>query len=113
MRTIELASHTAHLDQMYGVGVLVRPKPCDDVRDPLSGPSLHAVEWDAVIRHLAELSFQPTEGEHGGTSVVGVTEHGNEVIALYGWTPIVSVPTIEEESRALIELMRTADRKSS
>jgi len=103
MHTITWASHEAHLDPMTGEGLLVMPDPAYDVYG-LAGASLHASGWDAVVRHLDTLGWEPSEDEYGGWQHAGHTADGRQVMALYGRDPIVSMPDMEECHRAVTAL---------
>jgi hypothetical protein len=104
VRTFTYASHAAYLDPLHGTGLLVRPLPREDVADPLGGQSLHHADWDAVVRHLDGLGWEPSEDEHGDLCHAGYTSDGREVIGLYGREPII-VPTLDEEARAIAALL--------
>ncbi len=78
--------------------------PREDVADPLGGQSLHHADWDAVVRHLDGLGWEPSEDEHGDLCHAGYTSDGREVIGLYGREPII-VPTLDEEARAIAALL--------
>ena len=106
MHTITFAAHVAHLDPMTGEGLLVRPKPADDLS--LSMVSLHAADWDAAITHLRELGWEPTEDEDGLPMFDGMTTDGREVVGLYGREPITTMPTLAEAAGATEELARLA-----
>jgi hypothetical protein len=83
--------------------VLVLPLPSDDMR--VSGPSLHASDWEAVMRDLAANDWQPSESETGEWVFCGETAEGRDVIGLLGLDPIVSEPSLEEMARASAELL--------
>ena len=108
MNTIEFAVHVAYLDPMTGEGLLVRPKPADDLS--VGMVSLHAADWDAAIHHLRGLGWEPVEDEDGDgmPMFAGMTQDGRDVIALYGHEPITSEPTPEECRDADEELVRVA-----
>lgn len=110
MLTIHYAAHVAHLDPVTGEGLLTMPRPEDDVHMPGHGASLHAAGWDAVMRKLEGLGWEPSEDEDGfGLTVpVGVTRDGREVIALYGREPVVSEPTLSEMAEAMSALCEVA-----
>jgi hypothetical protein len=109
MHSVTFASHVAHLDPLTGEGLLVLPLAADDLSDPLDGPSLHEVEWGAVVRHLDSLGWEPTEGEDGGLCHAGFTRDGREVIGLYGHEPVTGLPSIPEQAAAVESLLRLAD----
>lgn len=107
MQTIKFAAHVAYLDPMTGTGLLVRPKPADDLS--LDGVvSLHAADSDAAIAHLRALGWEPTEGEDGLPLFDGITTDGREVCGLYGREPITSMPLLAECAEAGEELARLA-----
>jgi hypothetical protein len=89
MNTITFASHVVYLDPMTGEGLLVRPKPADDLS--LGMPSLHAADWDHAIAELDRLGWEPTEGEDGGVCYDGMTTDGREVIGLGCREPITTM----------------------
>lgn len=109
MHEISTAVHTAYLDPMTGLGMLVRPEPDHDVPRLLGmartvllpdpdrpgqdmrawvGESLFGADWDAMMRRRDELGWEPSEDEYGGVPVhAGTTPDGREVIGLYGREP--------------------------
>ena len=101
--TVRYACHTAYLDPFTGEGLLVLPLPADDMH--VSGPSLHASDWEAVIDNLTANGWQPSESETGEWVFDGDTAEGRDAIGLYGLDPIISDPSLEERCRALAELM--------
>ncbi|MCU1675621.1 MAG: hypothetical protein JWM93_379 [Frankiales bacterium] len=106
--TITYACHIAHLDAMSGVGVLIRPRPADDLRDPCGGASLHARDWNAVMRDLALRGWEPSEDDDGGLCHVGYTADGLDAVALYGHEPLTAPATIWDEAIALADVLRAA-----
>jgi|SRR5664280_377740 len=105
--TVRYACHTAYLDPFTGEGVLVLPLPADDMH--VTGPSLHASDWDAVIDDLTANGWQPSESETGEWIFDGVTaDDGRDVIGLFGLDPIVSEPSLEEMATASLELLALA-----
>ena len=108
MKTITFAAHVAYLDPMTGGGVLVRPKPADDLS--LGMPSLHAADWDRAIDHLRGLGWEPAEDEDGDETprFAGMTTDGRDAILLRTDEPITSRPTSEECAEADEELARLA-----
>jgi hypothetical protein len=99
VQTLAFASYLAHLDPLSGQGLLVRPLPGDDVPGPLGGPSLHEVEWSEVVRHLAALGWEPTEGdEPDGTCRAGFTRDGRKVCGLYAHEALTGLPSIREQA---------------
>jgi hypothetical protein len=109
VETIRYAAHVAHLDALSGEGLLVLPPVADDVCDPLGHGSLHAADWDAVVRHLDGLGWEPTEAEDGGLCYVGRTRDGRAVIGLFGREPVTGTPSIPEQAAAVEALGRLAD----
>ena len=59
LTTVRYACHTAHLAPFTGEGVLVLPLPSHDMH--MTGPSLHASDWEAVA---AGVGRRPTYGKH-------------------------------------------------
>jgi hypothetical protein len=106
MNTITYATHVAYLDPMTGEGLLVRPKPADDLS--LSMVSLHAADWDSAIAHLRGLGWEPTADDDGSPMLAGITADGREVIGLYGREPITTMPTLAEAAEATEELAKLA-----
>ncbi|MFF8344471.1 hypothetical protein ACF049_00470 [Cellulosimicrobium funkei] len=105
LTTIAYATHTAHLDPMTGVGVLVMPSPDDDMSDPLGGvATLHAAGWDAAVRDLGARGWEPLADEWDLPMVDGTTADGRTVVALYGRESIVSDPDMGELANAQREL---------
>jgi len=91
---------------MTGEGLLVRPKPADDMS--VGMPSLHAADWDRIIAELDRLGWEPTEDEDGLPMFDGMTTDGREVVGLYGREPITTMPTFAEAAEATEELARLA-----
>lgn len=110
MHSLTFAGHDAHLCPMTGEGLLVRPLPERDAPNPLGGSAgLHAVEWNAVMRHLDGLGWELSEGDEDGLpSVVGHTADGREVVGLSGREPVVTMPTMGEQAQALDVLLDLA-----
>jgi hypothetical protein len=108
VETIRYAAHVAHLDALTGEGLLLLPLVADDVRDPLGHGSLHAADWDAVVRHLDGLGWDPTEAEDGGLCYVGRTRDGRTVVGLYGRAPVITAPTLMQAADAHADLRRLA-----
>jgi hypothetical protein len=106
MQTLTFAAHAAYLDPMTGEGLLVRPKPADDLS--LSMVSLHAADWDAAIAHLRGLGWEPTADDDSTPMLAGVTADGRDVIGLYGREPISTMPTLAECAGACEELASLA-----
>jgi hypothetical protein len=106
MHTIQFASHVAYLNPMTGEGLLVRPKPADDLS--LGMVSLHESDWHRVIAELDRLGWEPTEDDDGLPMFDGMTTDGREVIGLYGREPVTTMPTLTEAVEATEELARLA-----
>jgi hypothetical protein len=109
MNTIKFAAHVAYLDPMTGQGLLVMPRPEDDLT--LGGVGLHEADWNYAIAELDRLGWEPTEDdedEEVGVCYDGDTIDGRAVIGLYGREPVVTMPTIREYAEADEELMRLA-----
>src|SRR5450756_1280403 len=106
MQTLTFAAHVAYLDPMTGEGLLVRPKPADDLT--VGMPSLHAADWDHAIAHLRGLGWEPTADDDGTPMLAGVTADGRDVIGLYRLEPITTMPTLAEAAGATEELARLA-----
>ncbi|GMA32581.1 hypothetical protein [Litorihabitans aurantiacus] len=109
--TLRTALHTACLDPMTGVGVLVLPDPGSDVGDPLApGDSLHAVDWLAMMRQLDAAGWEPLLGDWDALVPVDLNGAGRSAIALYGRSPITSSPTLREVAAADCEVAAAARR---
>jgi hypothetical protein len=105
--TVRYACHTAYLDPFTGQGELVLPLPADDLH--MTGPSLHASDWEAVIDDLTANGWQPSENEETGEWIIDdVTVDGRDIIGLLGLDPIISNPSLEEMCRASAELLALA-----
>lgn len=110
MRSVVFASHVAYLDDRTGCGVMVRPRPSDDVSWPGSGPSLHEADWAAIVRLLDDEGWEPL-GDGSGDSrpcVEGYTGDGKQVIVLSGRYPVADDPELDEVARTLDELHHLA-----
>lgn len=84
IETITTAAHTAFVDATTGSGCLVRPLSSDDISAGGSA-SLHAADWNAMIRHLGRMGWELLENEETGMPCVdGVAPDGREVVAFYG-----------------------------
>jgi hypothetical protein len=104
--TVRYACHTAYLDPFTGQGELTLPLPADDMH--MTGPSLHASDWEAVIDDLTANGWQPSESETGEWVFDGETAEGRDIISLFGLDPIISDPSLEEMGRASAELLALA-----
>lgn len=77
--TISLDSfHTAHLDPASGYGLVVCPRPEDDV--VLDGSSLFDAAWDLACESLATLGWSPVRDDAGYLSYLGATAEGGLVV---------------------------------
>ena len=108
MQTIAAAAHTAYLDVMTGEGLLVLPHADDDLGSPLGVASLHEADWNAMLRTLDHLGWEPTEGEGGDLCAVGEDADGRTVVGLYGREPITSEPRLDETEASLARLAEAA-----
>lgn len=71
------------------------PHPEDDQAVGL--PSLHESAWNAVVRELDRLGWEPSEDEDGNFPCHATyMPDAREVIGLYAHSPITSIPSIEE-----------------
>lgn len=96
------AFHTAHLDLVNGVGLLTRPHSREDVW--LGPESLHGSDWNAAVRELDSLGWEPLADDDGLPMIEGLTGDGREVVALYGRSPIVTMPDFDDIIAATNEL---------
>ena len=108
MKTITFASHVAYLDPMTGEGLLVLPRPEDDIRDDIDGTaalpsvlSMQEADWGSVIASLDAMGWEPTANEDdGGVWHNGFTADGREVIGLYCREPIITMAGFDERADA-------------
>lgn len=84
VQTVTYAAHAAYLEPMSGEGVLALPLDADDVMMPGAMQSLHADDWDNVMRDLYRLGFMPSTDDEEQYMEVGVTADGRSVIGLGG-----------------------------
>lgn len=92
--TVALDSfHTAHLDPASGYGLLVCPRPEDDVL--LDGESLHAAAWDRACDALASMGWAPVRDDAGFLSYLGATEAGDLVVETRAVKATAVVPDAE------------------
>ena len=105
IQTVRYACHTAYLEPFTGEGVLVLPRPADDMH--MTG-SLHESDWEAVMDDLTANGWQPSESETGEWVFDGDTAEGRDAIGLFGLDPIISDPSLEEMGRASAELLALA-----
>ena len=77
--TIALGSfHTAHLDPVSGYGLVVCPRPQDDV--VLEGDSLMAAAWDHACEALSSLGWAAVRDDAGFLSYLGTTADESLVV---------------------------------
>ena len=77
--TIALGSfHTAHLDPVSGYGLVVCPRPQDDV--VLEGDSLMAAAWDHACEALSSLGWAAVRDDAGFLSYLGANDEGRLVV---------------------------------
>lgn len=81
--------HTAYLDAMSGAGVLVCPPRSEDLRVS-GGATFQEADWDASMRALWALGWQPTEDDEGEWHHLGDTPAGHRLINLCNPDPISS-----------------------
>lgn len=109
MRALTFASHLVYLDDMAGCGLLILPHPSTDVPSPASlSASLHAAEWDDIMRLLDQQGWEPLDDGKGMPMVDGETADGRDVVTLYGRERIIAEPTLEQQEESLSELRRLA-----
>ncbi len=70
--------HTAHLDPASGYGLVVCPRPEDDV--VLDGHSLFTAAWDTACESLASLGWSPVRDDAGFLCYLGATVDGGLVV---------------------------------
>ncbi|CAB4726536.1 MAG: hypothetical protein F2667_12210 [Actinobacteria bacterium] len=102
--TIALGSfHTVHLDPVVGNGLMVCPRPQDDVR--LDGASVHRAAWRDAVEGLARMGWAPWQhGRVPGIVHEGVTAAGDPVLALYAVQPMLAAPSDSHLADAWREL---------
>ena len=77
--TIALGSfHTAHLDPVSGYGLVVCPRPQDDV--VLDGASLMIAAWDHACEALSSLGWAAVRDDAGNLSYLGANDEGRLVV---------------------------------
>jgi hypothetical protein len=82
--------HTAHLDPASGYGLVVCPRPQDDV--VLDGSSLHAAAWDLACESLASLGWAPRRDDAGFLSYLGATADGRPVVEAHSVRAPLQLP---------------------
>lgn len=90
-RSLNFACHDAYMDSDTGSGLLVLPLPSRDQPEPGRVGSLHGADWDAVVRHLRGLGWEPTEDYDGSPVYEGQTAEGREAYGLCGPVPVGAV----------------------
>ena len=70
--------HRAHLDPVSGVGLIVCPRPEDDVW--LDGDSVFMAAWDDAVARLAGFGWRPAREASGFLRYEGCTEDGALVV---------------------------------
>lgn len=107
--TIALGSfHTAHLDPMSGYGLVVCPRPQDDV--VLDGDSLLAAAWDHACTGLSSLDWAPVHDDAGVLSYLGTTSDGSPVVEARAVDRPLAVPDAET-MRALLSQVEILQRR--
>lgn len=70
--------HTAHLDPASGYGLVVCPRPEDDVC--LDGASVLMAAWEHACAQLASLGWAPARDASGFLTCLGATADGSLVV---------------------------------
>lgn len=71
--------HTAHLDPVTGVGLVVCPRPEDDVW--LDGESLMASAWNEATAKMVRAGWSPVRDVNGFLRYEGCTADGSLVVS--------------------------------
>ncbi|MGC3952851.1 MAG: hypothetical protein QM804_01105 [Propionicimonas sp.] len=123
MQTITYAASVAYLDMMTGTGLLALPRATDDLSGvllddpnaPIHGAiswnswTLHAADFDAVVRHLDGIGWELAEGDWPGSWMeVGRDAQGRDLIGLWARESIIGNPSLEELEDAHRELVALA-----
>lgn len=82
--------HTAHLDPASGYGLVVCPRPEDDV--VLDGSSVFVAAWDHACQALATLGWAPVRDDAGFLSYLGATADGGLVVEACSFRSPVRLP---------------------
>jgi hypothetical protein len=95
---------------MTGCGVLVRPRPSEDVLSPLPGPTLHEADRKAILWFLDQQGWEPIDEAGNGEplTIEGYTSDGRQVVGLYGRHPIRNTVDVDELAESFAELHRKA-----
>ncbi|CAM4045469.1 hypothetical protein NOMA109596_19300 [Nocardioides marinus] len=95
--------HTAHLDPASGYGLVVCPRPEDDVL--LDGHSVFTAAWDTACESLASLGWTPVRDDAGFLTYLGATVEGGLVVEARSFRSARTVPDAETV-RALFAQVR-------
>lgn len=71
--------HRAHLDPVTGAGLIVCPRPDQDVW--LDGHSVFTAAWDDAVAHLARVGWFPVRDDQEFLRYEGCTADGSLVVA--------------------------------
>jgi hypothetical protein len=126
--TVETGAHVAVLDVMTGQGLLVLPRPPDDVADPepaaavtLASPggvllareapgTLHSADLSVMLGKLARLGWDVLCEDDGAPLEDLPTDSGRTTWGLYGLHPVYGDPPLDrmaEASAALLDAARS------
>ena len=100
--------HTAHLDPASGYGLVVCPRPEDDV--VLDGSSLFASAWELACRSLASLGWAPVRDEAFAQRVLAGLASGGYAEAIARVAALLA-RTGEPIPLARLDLKRSLIRK--
>lgn len=104
--TIQTAAHTAWVNPMAGVGLLVLPRPDGDMA--LGSPvSLHASDYGHMLKRLSADGWTPVEAEDGGWLEINV-QSGRTAIALGHADPFLADLSLAAEAEAWAALASLA-----
>ncbi|NTW42263.1 MAG: hypothetical protein HGA44_20710 [Cellulomonadaceae bacterium] len=108
--THHLHGHVAHLDALTGSGLLVLPRPDDDVPDPFPAVALtlRQAQRREALRALDAMGWEPSEGDDGGWCWEGVAADGRQLVGLYGRDPISTAWDVTELAAVWGELHQLA-----
>jgi hypothetical protein len=125
--TVETGAHVSVLDVMTGQGLLVLPRPPDDVVDPeparvvtlatSDGPllareaaqTLHSADLSVMVERLARLGWDVLTDDDGDPMEDMPTDTGRATWGLYGLHPVYGDPDLSrmaEASSALLDAVR-------
>jgi hypothetical protein len=71
MNTYQYANHTAHIDVIHGVGVLI-----------LGDDDALGRGWDEAMRELGAMGWAPLDGDDDAPMVEGYADGWREVVAI-------------------------------